>query len=438
MSRSMTALMPKPYPHVAIVTTFPLCGELASGIMLRSLFSGWPKDKLTCIVLPRGILVEPAFDVCADYRYIDLAGKVSKKQQGQRGEGCATDTPNRAIRQLKLKASPHSTKSGYILLAQEILAGAFWRRWALQRELRKLRPEIVYSVVGNLAMAKTIALACQSTGLPLYLHITDKYIDALYQHVPLAALVISKSRKWFREAVLTSSGRAAISDAMSQDFAHTYHCEWSWFTTLVSPSNYNPSDHEKRDFVRFVYTGNLGIGRWETLMKIGNALQEIGEDKGISIELDIYSSPDQIQNHSQGVAVPDVVRLQGWVNADKLPEIYHDADVLVHVESFDPEISKYTEFSFSTKLSQYAMSGRCIVGCGPAHLASTRMITESESGIVLSNYSVESKKRLAEIATNQVARKQHAIKARAWAERWVSLERGQNQMLQELQSLVRT
>ncbi|GAB3957775.1 hypothetical protein GCM10027614_73890 [Micromonospora vulcania] len=77
------------------------------------------------------------------------------------------------------------------------------------------------------------------------------------------------------------------------------------------------------------------------------------------------------------------MRLGPSLASDEVPAALRSADVLVHIESFDQEIRRYTRYSVSTKIPQYLASGRPIFGYGPAEVASMNHIQEANAGVIV-------------------------------------------------------
>ena len=132
-----------------------------------------------------------------------------------------------------------------------------------------------------------------------------------------------------------------------------------------------------------MYAGNLGLERWRSLRQLADALRALGQEQGITSRLDIYSTPEQIDAHRDALLVPPITNLRGWVPSEQLPAVFHDADLLVHAESFDPAMADYTRLSFSTKLSQYMMAGRGILMFGPESVGAVWMLRAAEAGVAI-------------------------------------------------------
>jgi glycosyltransferase involved in cell wall biosynthesis len=253
----------------------------------------------------------------------------------------------------------------------------------LESQLRELRPEGVYALLGNYYLTKITYLACQRLGLPLYIHITDDFVRALYQDIPFSRRMSDASEEWLQRAVNYSMGRAAISPVMAEQFELRYGRPWDWFTTLISAEDYDPSPRLPDGKLRLVFAGNLGLQRWQSLARLAQALRNLPREANLLPVLEIYGSPAQLARHREALFVPGITELKGWVAPHELPNIFHSADVLVHAESFDADVAEYTKLSFSTKLSQYMMARRPILAVGPDHLGSLQMVRKARAGVTI-------------------------------------------------------
>jgi len=106
-----------------------------------------------------------------------------------------------------------------------------------------------------------------------------------------------------------------------------------------------------------------------------------------------------------GTAAPDEVR-----------GIQLDANVLVHVESFDEASRLLTRLSLSTKIPQYLMAGRCVLAYGPAELASVRYVAETGAGPAVSTEDVDKlASELEKLISSPALRQAYAAGARRTA-----------------------
>lgn len=62
-----------------------------------------------------------------------------------------------------------------------------------------------------------------------------------------------------------------------------------------------------------------------------------------------------------------------------------DSDILLHVESDDIKYRSFTRLAISTKIPEYLMHSRFVLGYGPAELASMELLTENKIGMCINS-----------------------------------------------------
>ena len=76
----------------------------------------------------------------------------------------------------------------------------------------------------------------------------------------------------------------------------------------------------------------------------------------------------------------------GCVSPAKLPRIYKEADIALHVESFDKKFMLETEHSFSTKLTDLMMSTCAILAICWDQNSGYNYVKTNDAAICLSSY----------------------------------------------------
>ncbi len=152
-----------------------------------------------------------------------------------------------------------------------------------------------------------------------------------------------------------------------------------------------PIDIEKYEFtpynsslpIRMLYTGNLAIGRFDTIKLIGKALDEINKD-GIKIELDVYTTTYLTDEQLSGLS--QYVHILGAIPQTQIAEVQAQADVLLFAEAIDGENSKTARLSFSTKITDYFRSGKCILAVGNKDTAPMEYLAENNAALTASSF----------------------------------------------------
>jgi hypothetical protein len=420
------------YPRAAIVSCTPLCGDRSNGMLMSSLFRGWPKDRLSQIYFRQLAKHRPHFDICDDFSAIELSGRVRHSAYLQEPEGDSKEQNSAENPSLIRRAMQSPTIYRGMKFMQECWQAHSWIAKSLVSELKSRQPDVVYALLGNYGLTQIITDACCRLSIPYFIHITDDFAQGLYASPPLSLLQQRVDRA-LRRAIRHASGCAAISPAMAQAFEQRYDVPWSWFTTLVSAGHYDPTPQLVPRRLHCVYTGNLGIGRHETLHQLSQALRLLRDQDGIDGRLTIYSTPDQIADYGKGLGDPEITVLGGWARPDELPKIFHHADVLVHAESFVPSTVELVRYSLSTKLSQYMMSGRCVLALGPEEVSSVRLPAEVGGGVAVHSQdpqTIAGAIRLRLLAPE--SRQQFGTTGRRWAQTWVEQSQGHERFRETL------
>lgn len=134
--------------------------------------------------------------------------------------------------------------------------------------------------------------------------------------------------------------------------------------------------------LRMLYTGNLAIGRDETMLLIADALKELNKD-GTKITLDIYTNTALSDKYKNGLNT-EYSKLHDAIPQNEVIEKQKEADILLFVESLKDD-NKIARLSFSTKITDYYAAGKCIFAVGNKDLAPVELFIEEDSAVVVTN-----------------------------------------------------
>lgn len=134
--------------------------------------------------------------------------------------------------------------------------------------------------------------------------------------------------------------------------------------------------------LNFTYAGNLLYGRQETLLDLIDAIQALNQDEEKAI-LHIYSGTEIGTKDIQRLNVPGVSVFHGKESYEKICEHLANADVVLHVESFQPSEMLKTKYSFSTKIVDCLQSGSVLMAIGPDDIASIQYARNIKGAIVV-------------------------------------------------------
>ena len=295
----------------------------------------------------------------------------------------------------KLYDKAHKKKSWFMTLMREMVwALGKWKTKALDSFIEEEQPDVyfvpIYPVV---FMGK------------LQLHILKKYprpyvcylADDNYSYKPCGRNIFAYIHRFFLRKVvkklaknctqmftITKTGANAVDKAFG---THSI--------VLTKGINYSCLEYQSKPVskpIKMVYTGKLIIGRASSLVAISKALANINKN-GEKITLDIYS-PDVLDTKTMHYLNTNGCRFKGSVDKGEVQKIQEDADVVVFVESLEKAHRFAARLSFSTKLTDYFRSGKCIFAIGDESIAPIEYLRENDCAVIATEYSqIENKLR---------------------------------------------
>ena len=187
-----------------------------------------------------------------------------------------------------------------------------------------------------------------------------------------------------KNCILTADKLYGISDEMSELYQKRFGKP---VTTLYKGCDLSaePKKHLNQP-LRFVYAGNLLWGRDDTLAQVAEALEKINQD-GQKAVLEIYTGTKITEQLRQKLEKGDSSRIMGSRPYEEIKRIQHEADVVLHVESFEEKQKETVRYSFSTKIIDCLQSGAQVLGIGPRGIASIEYLKKVDGAVVIDRQS---------------------------------------------------
>ena len=130
--------------------------------------------------------------------------------------------------------------------------------------------------------------------------------------------------------------------------------------------------------IKIMYTGKLIIGRFETVRLIGDVLNIINKN-GIKAELDVYTTTYLTEEQLNSVG--EYVHILGAIPQTEVAEKQAQADILLFAEALPGPKSKAARLSFSTKITDYMRSGKCILAVGDFDTAPMEYLKQEDAAL---------------------------------------------------------
>lgn len=154
---------------------------------------------------------------------------------------------------------------------------------------------------------------------------------------------------------------------------------------VTKPIDHDPGEqwksYEPHTPIKMLYTGNLLIGRFDTIAAISNALARVNAD-GVNLELDVYSGSYIAPDAQERLC--EYVHMKGVVPQSEVLRLQEQADILLFAEAMTGPHSQIARLSFSTKLTDYFRSGKCILAVGAKNVAPMEYLAAEKAAICAS------------------------------------------------------
>ncbi|SNB28776.1 conserved hypothetical protein. Putative glycosyltransferase [Flavobacterium psychrophilum] len=250
-----------------------------------------------------------------------------------------------------------------------------WKSKSLLNWVRNYNPDIVFYVGGNYGFSHKIArYVSKKFNLPLVTYFTDDYLIYPIDKNIFEYLQHQRIKLFYPKTIQQSSLCYAIGDLMANEYSNYFK---KGFISIMNSV-------EKQDYVRYKpnvkiemsYFGGLHLNRWQMLIKLANLVTDI--------KINVYCV-EKPNEEILKLFLKSNINFRGAVEGENLKKAILSSDILLHVESNDLYYKSLTKLSISTKIPEYLMSGRFILGFGPPDVASMRILSDNHIGKVISS-----------------------------------------------------
>ena len=104
---------------------------------------------------------------------------------------------------------------------------------------------------------------------------------------------------------------------------------------------------------------------------------------GIKARLEIYTASTITEQMKRKLNRGNTSEIRGVKPYEEIKQIMHEADIVLHVESFEKKEIETVRYSFSTKIIDCMQSGTQVLGIGPKGIASIEYLKKVEGVIVI-------------------------------------------------------
>lgn len=174
------------------------------------------------------------------------------------------------------------------------------------------------------------------------------------------------------------------SPKMKKEYDGIFGIDSLLLTKGIDFSKISYKSYQVQKPIKLVYLGQVIYGRIYSLIAIAEALGKINAN-GVKMQLYIYTNNPITDDLKNKLVVKNSVFLMNPVPYSEVPNVIAESDVLLFVESFTKRYKNTARLSFSTKITDYLSSSKCILAIGPADIAPIEYFKKEDAAIVVTD-----------------------------------------------------
>lgn len=367
---------------------------------LIEFFKCWDKNKLAQIytrsALPKTSVCERFFQISENdviksiFKRGITTGRVVYNQTEESAQSQA------AVFAEKKRYSNKNKVNGFMTICRELVwTLGKWKTKELDSFISDFDPEVLFvPIYPTEYMGKIQKYIIKSTKKSVVAYLADdNYTYRAVKKSPFSLwhrFLLRKQVKWL---VKNSSKVLVIAPKQKEEYDRLFGVDSIVLTKGIDFSQYPFEEKPLNTPVKMVYTGKLIIGRWKSLAAIAEALGKInGNDR--KLELDIYTTDELTKKQAEALN-KNGCQVKGALTLAQVQAVQAEADILVFVESLERKYKNAARLSFSTKITDYLKSGKCIFAIGDKDIAPIDYFKRYDSAVTATSYNeIEKKLRL--------------------------------------------
>jgi hypothetical protein len=425
--------------NVLVITKSPWAENSAFGNSLSNFFSGWHNVNF-CNIYCREEL--PQNDICSTYFNITeqqlIKHLFSPRQIGRKFSCSAVEEKQQSQtdsrREKKLMNFCKNSITILFLVATEFLwkLGG-WKNKQLDSFLHENNIDIIFAAAADpIYLQRIISYCRQQTNAALVLFFADDtYSYKTYS--PLRCLYQYTLRWTIKNSVKNAAKLYGASPLLCEEYER-------YFAKPIEPLYKGClfDNCEKTDslspVIKVVYAGNLFYGRWPILQVLAEEIEKINHDS-VNMVLEIFTTATITPEIAIALNRGQSSRIMGALPYAAVKRVLQQADIVLHVESFESIQVKTTRLSFSTKIIDCMQSGSCMLAIGPGNIASIQYLRNIEGVMVVTDIK-KLGELLSHIITNPSCIKENAEKLNRYARTHHDINLNRNRLQNDFTQLL--
>ncbi len=371
------------YPKVLVVGINPWIDNTGINTLIN-FFESWETTQLSHVYTRERL---PNTHICDTFFRISETKVVRsvlkrKLKTGERVKNTPTDKMS-ADEQKLYKKKGGAFKQ---LLREFIWKFGKWKTKELNAFLEEVNPDVLFfPVYSNVYMCRLQNYIAKRLKKPVVLYSSDdNYSYKAVSKSPCSLLHRFWLRKQGKKLFRRAQKVMVITPKQKEEYDKIFGIDCMVLTKGIDFSQAPFHQKELNSPLKMVYTGKLIIGRWKSLALLARALGEVNKDSA-KIELDIYTT-DTLTDEQKSALNRNGCQVKGGLTLAQVQQVQAEADILVFVESLDKKYKNAARLSFSTKITDYLKSGKCILAIGDKNIAPMDYFNRYDAAVTVTSY----------------------------------------------------
>lgn len=421
-------------PRVLVISHNSFSDKRNNGKTLEALFSEFPKGLATQLFFHYSDT--PDFSFCDNYYRIIEKDVLMSLFRKNKDIGCILSKEQYLIKEVNIVKPKFSNAINRIKsIIGDYGRDYIWRlgKWkseGLLNWIRRFSPQVIFFVGGKSRFSANIALELSSIfNIPLVSYYTDDYLLSLPTDSIWNKIIFKKINVTISNVIHHSAGQYVIGDYMASEYSKYFHKPFKAVMNSVSIKPCQP--YTQNDKITISYFGGLHLNRWRMIIKLASILPN-------NAHIDVYTSVNSINDSINNAFAEYDVSYRGSLSGDDLEKAMVCSDILLHVESDDDKNRRFTRLAVSTKIPEYLITGRPILGYGPTEVASMKILSDNQIGYVIDSDGVIelTKSKVKKLIDNFELRKELGSRGHEYARRNFDKKRISEQLMSDLNAIV--
>lgn len=372
-----------------LVITVPSWNSKVGANSWETLLEGYPPENVASIYIRDEV---PDSQTCSQYFNIS-ENKIIKSilhrgmatghlVTSQSPAGAEDDSDLRAHNQ-RYAAMKKKRRYSMLLARELIWKVGRWHTPELDAFLDSFRPDVIlHSMDGYIHLNRIIEYAIKRTGASAVGYVWDD--NFTYKQSSAVGYKVYRyfQRRSLKRLAALTEDFFAISPYTKKEADEFFGIDAHLMT---KPLLYPPEVQVYRGTppIRMLYTGSLIIGRDRSLRRLSDALRAVNADQ-CRVELDVYTQtvlPDEMLARIEN----EHCHIYGAIAQAEALQKQREADILLFLEDMDGPDAKVARLSFSTKITDYLSTGKCILAIGNIDTAPMQYFSENGAALTCEN-----------------------------------------------------